>query len=201
MRIIAGRYRGTRLCEPPSGNRRVSRPGPAPLRPTADRVRENIFNLLVNGRLGDRVTGRHVLDLFAGTGALGLEALSRGAASVHFVDNDSAARTVIERNIGRLRADGVATLNRCDATSLGRCPGRPFDLVFADPPYRRGLGVRALLSAAEGGWLARDTVAVWEDGERQSVPDGFETHDVRRYGGSVIHVLRWRQREALPCGA
>ncbi|HMR62222.1 RsmD family RNA methyltransferase, partial [Amaricoccus sp.] len=140
MRIIAGRHRGRPLAALGGGD------PAAQLRPTSDRVRESLFNLLAHGPYGtpSPPEGRRVLDLFAGTGALGLEALSRGAAQATFVENGAKALGLLRENIARLGAGEATRLLATDATRLGSCPEAPFDLVFLDPPYRRGLGERAL---------------------------------------------------------
>jgi 16S rRNA (guanine966-N2)-methyltransferase len=157
LRIVAGRWRGKTLADVGQGD------PAAHLRPTTDRVRESLFNLLTNGRFGDLVTVARVLDLFAGTGALGLEALSRGAVHATFVDDGGAARALLRDNIGRCAAQGVTKVFRRDATALGPHRGNPFTLVFLDPPYGMGLGERALLSAQDGGWLAPGATIVWEE--------------------------------------
>jgi 16S rRNA (guanine966-N2)-methyltransferase len=184
MRIVAGKWRGKTLADLGEGDTK------AHLRPTTDRVRENLFNLLLNGKHGDPVTGARVLDLFAGTGALGLEALSRGAASVTFVDNGSAARALLRDNVGRCAAQGVTKIYRRDATDLGENRGAPFGLVFLDPPYGQGLGEVALASARDGGWIAPGAMAVWEDSAASLPPEGFEVLDERSYGGTRITLLR-----------
>ena len=152
MRIIAGAL-------PRPAARRGSAPATRPraLRPTSDRVRESLFNLLAHGPYGDPPPpeGRRVLDLFAGTGALGLEALSRGAAQATFVDQGAAALALLRRNVARLRRRGRRPASsRATRPGSGRNPGPPFDLVFLDPPYGRGLGETALASALAGGWVA-----------------------------------------------
>lgn len=184
MRIVAGKWRGKTLADLGEGDTK------AHLRPTTDRVRENLFNLLLNGKHGDPVTGARVLDLFAGTGALGLEALSRGAASVTFVDNGSAARALLRDNVGRCAAQGVTKIYRRDATDLGENRGAPFGLVFLDPPYGQGLGEVALASARDGGWIVPGAMAVWEDSAASLPPEGFEVLDERSYGGTRITLLR-----------
>ena len=148
MRIIGGERRGLKLADVGAGDMQ------AHLRPTTDRVRESIFNLLINGTHGNPVPGARVLDLFAGTGALGLEALSRGAARVAFVDDGTAARALLRRNIELMRAMGTTDVWRRDATSMGPCRGAGYELIFLDPPYGLGLGERALASCLEGGWIA-----------------------------------------------
>lgn len=183
MRIIGGRYRGTALAEVGPGD------AAAHLRPTSDRVRESLFNLLQHGADGDPVPGARVLDLFAGTGALGLEALSRGAAHATFIDDGAAARALLRRNIEKLRAMGVTRVWRRDATQLGQNRGAPFTLVFLDPPYGQGLGVAALASAVAGNWLAPCAVVVWEENAPQVAPPGFSLRDARRYGDTWLTVL------------
>lgn len=188
MRIIGGRLRGTRL----------SAPGPAAahghLRPTSDRVREAVFNLLAHGDYGSPPApeGRRVLDLFAGTGALGLEALSRGAAFAVLVEDHPASRALIRENVERLRLTGQTKLWRRDATRLGPCRGAPYDLIFADPPYKAGLGAAALASAREGGWIAPGAVVVLETGLDEPVPapPGLAAADDRHYGETRILIFR-----------
>jgi 16S rRNA (guanine966-N2)-methyltransferase len=183
MRIVGGAHRGLRLAEVGAGD------AAAHLRPTSDRLREALFNLLTQGRMGDRVRGARVLDLFAGTGALGLEAWSRGAAQVTFVDSGAAARALIRENVEKMRAMGATRLYRRDATDLGANRGAGFDLVFLDPPYGQGLGERALASARAGGWLAPGAIVVWEEAAPQLPPEGFSVLDRRRYGAAHVTVL------------
>ena len=184
MRIVGGTHRGLGLASVGKGDEA------ARLRPTSDRVRESVFNLLLNGGYGDRVTGARVLDLFAGTGAMGLEALSRGAAHATFVENGRRAQALIRRNVAKGDWDDRADLLPLDALRLGACSGPPCDLVLLDPPYGRGLGDRALEAARSGGWIAPDALAVWEESAGQDAPPGFRVLDIRRYGGSFITILR-----------
>lgn len=185
MRIIGGARRGLQLAEVGAGDLK------AHLRPTADRVRESIFNLLINGGYGDPITGQRVLDLFAGTGALGLEALSRGAARAAFVDDGVAARALLRRNIEKMQVLAETDVWRRDATKLGLNRGPGFGLIFLDPPYGKGLGERALASAVEGQWLASNAMVVWEEGATPPiVPAGFEILDQRRYGETLVSLLR-----------
>lgn len=183
MRIIGGSRRGLKLAEVGEGD--VA----AHLRPTSDRVREAIFNLLINAH-GNPVTGARVLDLFAGTGALGLEALSRGAAEVTFVDDGAKALGLIRANIGKLRAEGETRVIRQDARKLGANAGTPFGLVFLDPPYGKGLGEVALAAALRGDWLAPGAMVVWEEGAAPAVPQGFAMVDQRKYGDTVVTLLK-----------
>lgn len=184
MRIVGGLHRGTQLAEVGAGDLA------AHLRPTSDRVREALFNMLTQGRWGDLVRGQRVLDLFAGSGALGFEALSRGAVHVTLVDNGAAARALIRTNIDKLRATGVTHLFRRDATDLGVNRGPGFGLVFLDPPYGLGLGDLALASALAGNWLAPRATLVCEECAPQNPPAGFEILDQRRYGETWITLLR-----------
>jgi 16S rRNA (guanine966-N2)-methyltransferase len=184
VRIVGGAKRGLRLAEVGAGD------AAAQLRPTSDRVREAVFNLLQNNpSRPDPVPGARVLDLFAGTGALGLEALSRGAARVTFVEDGAAARALIRRNVELMGAMGVTDLYRRDATALGANRGAPFTLLFLDPPYGLDLGSRALASARDGGWLAPGAMVVWEENAPQEPPEGFAAVDRRRYGETWITFL------------
>jgi 16S rRNA (guanine966-N2)-methyltransferase len=184
VRIVGGDRRGLKLAEVGAGD------PAAHLRPTSDRVREAIFNLLVNGRGGDRVRGARVLDLFAGTGAMGLEALSRGAVAATLVDDGAAAGALIRRNIALMRAEAAAMLLARDATRLGAHAGAPFDLVFVDPPYGKGLGERALAAALAGGWLSGEATVAWEEGAPVAPPPGLAMQDARRYGDTGVTILR-----------
>jgi len=185
MRIVGGRFRGRALVAPPG----------AGTRPTSDRARQAVFNVLEHASWSPGLAGRRVLDLFAGSGALGLEAMSRGAGLCLFVETDEAARGAIRDNLEALGLFGAARIHRRSATDLGRRPasaGPPFDLLFLDPPYARGLGEQALARTAEGGWLAPSALAVWERGAEE--PDvetpGFERLDARTYGAARVLFLR-----------
>ncbi|MEZ5752387.1 MAG: 16S rRNA (guanine(966)-N(2))-methyltransferase RsmD [Paracoccaceae bacterium] len=184
MRIVGGTARGLKLAEVGEGD------PAAHLRPTSDRVREALFNMLCQGRWGDLVRGQRVLDLFAGTGALGLESLSRGATQVTLVDDGAAARALIRENIEKMRAMGATRLYRRDATDLGPNRGPGFGLIFLDPPYGKALGERALASAIAGAWLAPQAIVVWEENAPQSPPDRFSLLDQRHYGETWITVLQ-----------
>jgi 16S rRNA (guanine966-N2)-methyltransferase len=158
-------------------------------------VREALFNILTHGIEDFEIEGARVLDLFAGTGALGLEALSRGAAYCLFVEDHADARGVIRENIETLGLTGVSKVWRRDATRLGPAsPMQPFQLLFADPPYGKGLGELALRAAADGGWLAADAICVLE--EREGIEPlallGFSMLDTRVYGDTALHFLRKR---------
>jgi 16S rRNA (guanine966-N2)-methyltransferase len=184
MRIIGGNRRGLKLAEVGEGD------AAAHLRPTSDRVREAIFNLLINGGHGNPVAGARVLDLFAGTGALGLEALSRGAAEVTFVDDGTKALALIKANVAKMRAESETRVLRADARRLGPNPGAGFGLVFLDPPYGKGLGEAALTAARNGEWLLPEAMVVWEEGTAPPVPEGFAMAAQRKYGDTIVTLLK-----------
>ena len=182
MRIVAGKFRGARI-EAPKG---------LATRPTSDRVRQALFNVLEHGAPAVDFDGARVLDLFAGSGALGLEACSRGARFCLFVEDSAEARGAIRRNVEALHLTGTTKIWRRDATKLGPAGTmQSFDLVFLDPPYGKGLGVRALQSA-EGGWIREGAVAVLEERADTEValPPGFEEIDTRVYGDTKLIVMR-----------
>jgi len=182
MRIVGGRFRGAALAGPR---------GPS-IRPTADYLRESLFNVLAHA-YGDPVEGARVIDLFAGTGALGLEALSRGARYCLFVEDAAEARGLVRRNIETLGLTGVTRLFKRDATRLGpAAPVEPFSLAFLDPPYRKGLGEAALASLAAGGWLTPGALAVLEEDARAAVaiPEPFEVLETREKGDTRLWFLR-----------
>jgi len=189
MRIIGGQFRGKRLAAPGAVGG-----GAAHLRPTADRVRESLFNLLAHGvyREPPPPEGCRVLDLFAGTGALGLEALSRGAERVVFVDDHAPSRALMRENVEALGVTGQTKIWRRDATRLGPCRGAPFDLIFADPPYGGGLGGKALEAAHDGGWIAPGATVVVELGSDDPLPQAswLTLVDRRRYGDTQIAIFR-----------
>lgn len=130
-----------------------------------------------------------VLDLFAGTGALGLEALSRGAKDVVFVENGRVAQKLIAQNVEKVRAEANTSVMRNDATTLGAWAAAPFDLVFLDPPYGKGMGQQALATAKTGGWLAQGALIVWEESTPMDAPDGFKRTDRRKYGSTHVTFL------------
>ena len=188
MRIVSGSFRGKALIAPP---------GEA-TRPTSDRARQAIFNILEHAAWSPGVRDQRVIDLFAGSGALGLEALSRGAAFCLFVETDAAARGAIRDNAEALSSAvfGVTRVHRRDATDLGLRPaadGPAFELAFLDPPYAKGLGEVALEKLASGGWLAPGAIAVFERGVGEAALEvpGFEVLDAREYGAARVHFLRF----------
>ena len=178
MRIIAGHYRGIPLT--PIGKGDTA----AHLRPTSDRVREALFSIITSRR---ELEGARVLDLFAGTGALGLEALSRGASHATFVDTGRKSQNLIRANIAKLNVKAQATLISADTARIPVAE-TPCDLVFLDPPYGKDLGANALAQAQAQGWIAPTALVVWEETSTQSAP-GFTECATRRYGDTTITLL------------
>jgi 16S rRNA (guanine966-N2)-methyltransferase len=182
MRVVGGKFRSRPIAGPKSHD----------LRPTSDRLREALFNILMHA-YGDPVSGARVLDLFAGTGALGIEAVSRGAAFVLFVDDGVEARSLLRNNTETLGLGGVTRIFRRDATKLGPAhPLEPFSLVFLDPPYGKGLAEKALVSARSGGWLTPDALIVVEEAAAAgfAAPEGFEELERRTYDDTEIVFVK-----------
>ncbi len=182
MRVVGGRLRSRPIAGPKSDA----------VRPTSDRLREALFNILTHA-YGDPVSGARVLDLFAGTGALGIEAVSRGAFYALFVDEGVEARALLRQNIETLGLGGVTRIFRRDATRLGPAhPLEPFSLVFLDPPYGKGLAEKALVSAREGGWLKPEALIVVEEAREAGfvAPEGFEELERRDYDDTELVFLR-----------
>jgi 16S rRNA (guanine966-N2)-methyltransferase len=182
MRIVGGGLKGRILAAPAS----------RAIRPTSERLRESIFDILEH-RYPGSLEGRRAVDLFAGSGALGIEALSRGARFTLFVDNGAEARALLRANIEALGLGGVSRIWRADATRLGKAPaGGPFGLAFLDPPYGQNLAWAALASLVEGGWLEPDALCVVEEAAKAAItaPKGLALVDRRAYGDTQIAVLR-----------
>jgi 16S rRNA (guanine966-N2)-methyltransferase len=184
MRIVGGTFKGRALIAPPG----------RATRPTSDRAREAVFNILAHAPWSPGIEGRRVLDLFAGSGALGFEALSRGAAFALFVDTDADARGAIRQNIEAFSLFGATRIHRRDATDLGKKPaglGDRFDLVFLDPPYRQKLGENTLARLGDGEWITDDALILFECGADET-PDvsGFDVLDERAYGAAKVLFLR-----------
>ncbi len=178
MRIIAGEWRGRPLAAPEGQD----------TRPTADRTREGLFSMLLS-RVGS-FEGLHVADLFAGTGALGLEALSRGAAHCVFVENDRAASETLRQNIGRFSADDRTEV-RAQSVEHAAPPARPCDILFMDPPYATGLAEMALRRVADPAWVAPSGwLSVETNGDRPTLPSGFALEAERRFGKAYLFLLR-----------
>lgn len=181
MRVVGGEFRGRPLATPRDQS----------IRPTTDRAREAVFNVLIH-RFGEKLEGARVLDLFAGTGALGLEALSRGASYAVFIEESAEGRGLIRSNVEAFGLTGRTKIFRRDATKLGEAGTMaPFGLLFADPPYGKGLGELALRSARAGGWLAPGALCVVEEAAAApfQLDDGFSVIDERNYGETVIRFI------------
>ena len=182
MRVVGGRLRGRNLAAPASRE----------IRPTADRLRESLFNILVHA-YENPVEDARVLDLFAGTGALGIEAISRGAGFALFVDNGAEARALLRNNVEALGLGGVTKVFRRDATELGPAhPVEPFSLVFLDPPYGKGLAEKALASLRDGGWLTKQVLLVVEEAKAAAftAPEGFVELERRAYDDTEFVFLK-----------
>ena len=191
MRIVAGKFRSASI-EAPKG---------LDTRPTSDRVRQALFNVLEHGAPHVEFEGCRVLDLFAGSGALGIEALSRGATFALFIEDSADARAAIRRNVEALNLTGISKIFRRDATTLGPAQTlAPFDLIFCDPPYGKGLGEKSLQSAVEGGWAAVGAVVVLEEraGVETLLPGAFEIIDRRDYGETQIIIGKFRAGKSSP---
>ncbi|MGH1353682.1 MAG: 16S rRNA (guanine(966)-N(2))-methyltransferase RsmD [Thalassovita sp.] len=184
MRIVAGAFKGRALAAVGKGD-----PG-AHLRPTTDRTRESLFNMLGGGRFGNPITDARVLDLFAGTGALGLEALSRGATHVTFVDDGRKSHALLRENIQICEAKPQTKVVRRDARKLPPNPDAPHNLIFLDPPYGKSLGERAIQTALDMGWVAPEALIVWEENTAITPPPALTHLDARRYGDTTITLLQ-----------
>jgi len=182
MRVVGGKLRGRALAGPKS----------SAIRPTADRLRESLFNILGHA-YGDPASGARVLDLFAGTGAFGIEALSRGAVFALFIDEGAEARALLRENVATLGLGGVTRIFRRDATTLGPAdPVEPFSLAFLDPPYGQNLAAKALTSARSGGWLRPDALIIVEEAVKSAftAPEGFAELERRAYDDTEFVLLR-----------
>jgi 16S rRNA (guanine966-N2)-methyltransferase len=182
MRVVGGELKGRNIVAPASRD----------IRPTADRLRESVFNILIHA-YDDPFQDARVLDLFAGTGALGIEAISRGAVFALFVDNGAEARALLRNNVEALALGGVTKVYRRDATDLGPAhPMEPFSLVFLDPPYGKGLAEKALVSLRDGGWLKPNALLVVEEAKAAAfaAPDGYEELERRAYDDTEFVFLR-----------
>jgi 16S rRNA (guanine966-N2)-methyltransferase len=182
MRVVGGRLKGRNLAAPSS----------QAIRPTADRLRESVFNILIHA-YDDPIQGARVLDLFAGTGALGIEAVSRGALFTLFVDNGAEARALLRNNVEALGLGGVTKVYRRDASNLGPAyPVEPLDLVCLDAPYGKGVAEQALASLRDGGWLKPDALLVVEESKAAAIaaPDGFSELERRAYDDTEFVFLR-----------
>ena len=189
MRIIAGRHRGTKLALPAG----------AGTRPTADRTRESLFNILAGGKFGEVMDDAVVIDAFAGTGALGLEALSRGARFASFIESDQQALASLRQNIARLKRDDDSRVLAADALRLARWQGDPATLVMADAPYGSGSGLAAICQLMRIGALADSALIVIETGGNETLDEtllstaGLQPVTARRYGRALLHFLEFHR--------
>jgi 16S rRNA (guanine966-N2)-methyltransferase len=191
MRIVAGTFRGRPLVAPKGHS----------VRPTADRARQAMFNILEHAAWSPSLQDARVTDVFAGSGSLGLEAISRGAAFCRFVEMDETALGAIRANVASLGAGDRVAIDRRDAARLSaRPPGGqpPFDIAFLDPPYGKGLGEAALAALAYGGWLTEGAIVVLERGWRETAdtPECYEFLDERLWGAARVSFLRFQGAEA-----
>ncbi len=184
MRIVGGKWRGRKLADLGDGD------DAAHLRPSSDRLRESLFNILRHERYGGAPQGMRVLDLFAGTGALSLEALSRGASAAVMVENGAKSGTILRQNVALLQALDAVKILKADACKLPECKFEPFDLIFLDPPYGRSMGEKALQNAHQMGWLARDSVIIWEEELAPTLPYFLKSMDQRKIGRAVLSIAR-----------
>lgn len=191
MRIVAGTLKGRAIVTPEGQG----------TRPTSDRARQAVFNVLEHAGWAEPLEGMRVMDLFAGSGALGFEAISRGAAFALFVETDDEARGAIRENADAYGVMGRTRVHRRSAIDLGVRPGsdgEAFDLTFLDPPYRKGLGEQALARLIEGNWLRPGAMVVLERGSDEPEIDtpGYERLDARDYGAARVLFLKLKATEA-----
>lgn len=183
MRIVGGKFKGRTIAGPKSGS--------LDIRPTTDRARESLFNILHSAH-GEKLQGGRVADLFSGTGALGFEAMSRGASFTLFIEAGAQGRALVRETMHALGLQGSTKLFRRDATQLGPVGTmEPFDLVFMDPPYGKRLGENALVSLLDGGWLKKDALIILEEAAHApfSMPDGFRLINSRSSNTSIIRFI------------
>ena len=185
MRIVAGSLKGRTIVAPEGQG----------TRPTSDRARQAVFNVLEHAAWAEPLDGMRIMDLYAGSGALGFEAISRGAAFALFVETDEEARGAIRENADAYQVMGRTRVHRRSATDLGPRPGsdgEAFDMAFLDPPYRKGLGEQTLLRLLEGNWLKPGAIVVFERGSDEPEIDtpGYERLDARDYGAARVLFLR-----------
>lgn len=188
MRIIGGKWRGQKLADMGAGDKENA------LRPTSDRAREALFSALSHARYQPCPENRRVLDLFAGTGALGFEALSRGADFAYFVENGKIGQSLLRENCQNLQASEFVKIEAMSAMALPSCSLAPFDLVFLDPPYEKRLGEKAIASALEGGWIAKGGLIIWEEAVAPILDKRLKLLDERKIGRAILTIAEYKRK-------
>ena len=184
MRVIGGSLKGRRLSAIKTENNMIS------LRPTTDRIKESLFNILFGGKFDLKIENARILDIFAGSGALGLEAISRGAKSCTFIEKNKACVRILDANLNICNIKNQTNIKTFDATDFPLNLDQPYDLVFVDPPYRKSLGEAAIRSALASNWISDNALIVLEEGEQKSSIEGFKLEDTRRYGDTILHFFK-----------
>ena len=183
MRVISGSLKGRRLSAIKMDDKMKS------LRPTTDRIKESLFNILFGGKFELIIEKARILDIFAGSGALGLEAISRGAKFCTFIEKNTACIKILDANLNTCNIKNQTKIKRFDATEFPLNPDQPYNLVFADPPYRESLGEAAIASALASNWISDNALIVLEEGEQKSSLEGFKLEHARRYGDTILHFF------------
>ena len=184
MRVIGGSLKGRRLSAIKQEGNIIS------LRPTTDRIKESLFNILSGGKFDIKMEKARILDIFAGSGALGVEAISRGAKSCTFIEKNKACVRILDANLNICNIKNQTNIKTFDATEFPLNPDQPYDLVFVDPPYQKSLGEAAIRSALASNWISDNALIVLEEGEQKSSIEGFTLEDTRRYGETVLHFFK-----------
>ena len=184
MRVIGGSLKGRRLSAIKQQGNMTS------LRPTTDRIKESLFNILSGGKFDIKMEKARILDIFAGSGALGLEAISRGAKSCTFIEKNKACLRILNTNLNICNIKNQTNIKIFDATEFPLNADQPYDLVFVDPPYRKSLGEAAIRSALASNWISDHALLVLEEGEQKSSLEGLKLEDVRRYGDTILHFFK-----------
>ncbi len=184
MRVIGGSLKGRRLSAIKQQGNMTS------LRPTTDRIKESLFNILSGGKFTLKLEKARILDIFAGSGALGLEAISRGAKSCTFIEKNKACVRILDANLNICDVKNQTNIKTFDATKFPMNPDPPYDLVFLDPPYRKSLGEAAIRSALASNWISDHALIVLEEGEQISSLEGLKLEDARSYGDTILHFFK-----------
>ena len=184
MRVIGGSLKGRRLSAIKQEGNITS------LRPTTDRIKESLFNILSGGKFDLKMEKARILDIFAGSGALGVEAISRGAKSCTFIEKNKTCIRLLDTNLKICNIKNQTNIKKFDATEFPLNLEQPYDLVFVDPPYRKSLGEAAVRSALASNWISDNALIVLEEGEQKSSLKGFKLEDMRRYGDTILHFFK-----------